>query len=47
MVYVTKKGKNLSEDEVRTRIKIGAPVSVHYSTVGEDRVISRIEVDDD
>jgi len=47
VIYVTKKGKTLTEDEVRTRIRVGAPVSVHYSTVGEDRVISRVEIDDD
>ena len=47
VTYVTKKGKTLSDDEVKTRIKIGAPVSVHYSTEGSDRVISRVEVDDD
>jgi hypothetical protein len=47
VTYVTRKGKTLTEDEIRTRIKIGLPVSVHYSTVGEDRVISRVEVDDD
>jgi hypothetical protein len=47
VVYVTRKGKTLTEDEVRTRIRVGAPVSVHYSTVGQDRVISRVEVDGD
>jgi len=47
VVYVTKSGKTLTDDEVRTRIKIGAPVSVHYSTVGQDRVISRVEIDGD
>jgi ligand-binding SRPBCC domain-containing protein len=45
--YVTKKGKTLTDDEVRTRIKVGSPVSVHYSTEGEDRVIDRVEIDDD
>ena len=47
VTYVTKGGKTLTDDEVRTRIKVGAPVSVHYSTEGEDRVISRVEVDED
>lgn len=45
--YVTKKGKVLTDEEVRTRIKVGAPVSVHYSTMGKDRVINRVEIDDD
>lgn len=47
VVYVTKKGTILSEDQVRTRIKVGIPVSVHYLTTGDHRVISRIEVDDE
>ena len=47
VTYVTKGGKTLSDDEVRTRIKVGSPVSVHYSTEGEDRVIDRVEIDDD
>jgi hypothetical protein len=47
VTYVTKKGKTLSDDEVRTRIKVGAPVHVHYGTEGTDRVISKVEVDDD
>jgi hypothetical protein len=46
VTYVTKSGKTLSDADVRTRIKVGAPVSVHYSTEGEDRVISKVEIDD-
>ena len=46
VTYVTKSGKTLTDDQVRTRIKVGAPVSVHYATEGEDRVINRVEVDD-
>jgi hypothetical protein len=32
VTYVTKSGKALTEDEVRTRIKIGSPVRVQYGT---------------
>ena len=46
VTYVTRSGKTLTDDDVRTRIKVGAPVSVHYSTEGSDRVISRVEIDD-
>jgi hypothetical protein len=46
VTYVTKSGKTLSDAEVRTRIKVGSPVSVQYATEGEDRVISRVEIDD-
>ena len=47
VTYVTRKGRALSDEQVRTRIKIGAPVSVHYTTVDGNRVISRVEVDED
>ena len=47
VTYVTKSGKTLSDADVRTRIKVGIPVSVQYVTEGEDRVISRVEIDDD
>jgi hypothetical protein len=46
VTYVTKSGKTISDDEVRTRIKVGAPVHVYYVTEGSDRVISRVEIDD-
>lgn len=47
VTYVTKSGKTLSDADVKTRIKVGVPVSVHYATEGDARVINRIEVDDD
>lgn len=47
VTYVTKKGKTLTADEVKTRIKVGIPVTVSYATEGETRVVNRVEVDDD
>ena len=47
VTYVTKKGKTLTDDDVKLRFKVGLPVTVHYTTEGEDRVIERVEVDDD
>ena len=47
ITYVIKGGKTLTEEQIRTRIKVGIPVHVQYTTEGEDRVISRIEVDED
>ena len=47
VTYVTKKGRVLTADEVRARMRVGAPVSVTYATEGSDRVVNRIEVDDD
>ena len=46
VTYVTKSGKTLTEEQVRSRIKVGAPVSVHYATEGKERVINRVEIDD-
>src|SRR5438552_1210931 len=47
VTYVTKSGKTLSEDEVRTRIKVGSPVHVHYAKDGEDMLVDRVTVDED
>jgi hypothetical protein len=46
VTYVTRSGKTLTEDDVRTRIKVGAPVRVQYGTEGDARVISRVEIED-
>jgi hypothetical protein len=46
VTYVTKSGKTLSDDEVKTRIKVGSPVSVHYATEGDTKVINKVEIDD-
>ena len=47
VVYVTKSGKELDEDTVRTRIKVGIPVHVHYSTEGDDMMVDRVTLDED
>jgi hypothetical protein len=47
VVYITRSGKELSDDEVQTRIKVGTPVNVHFSRQGEDRVIKRVEIEDE
>src|SRR5438309_2191497 len=46
VAYVTRSGRALSDEDVRTRIKIGLPVSVHYVTEGQNRIIHRVEIDD-
>ena len=46
ITYVTKSGKVLTDADVKTRIKVGSPVSVHYATEGDARVVNRIEIDD-
>jgi hypothetical protein len=46
VTYVTKSGRVLTDDDVRTRIKVGVPVSVQYATEGDARIINRVEIDD-
>jgi hypothetical protein len=47
VVYVTKSGKELDEDTVRTRIKVGIPVHVHYTGEGDDMMVDRVTLDED
>jgi hypothetical protein len=47
VTYVTRGGRTLDEDAVRTRIKVGAPVRVHYVRTGPDMLVDRVIVDED
>jgi len=47
VTYVTKSGKTLDEATVKTRIKVGVPVRVHYTTVGDKYIVDRVIVDED
>ena len=47
VTYVTKSGKVLDEDTVRTRIKVGVPVRVHYIGEGDSMMVDRIVLDED
>src|SRR5437764_15053157 len=42
VVYVTKTGRELDEDTVRTRMRVGVPVHVHYVGEGEARMVDRV-----
>jgi hypothetical protein len=44
--YVTRSGKNLSDDEVRARIKIGSPIHIRFTKHENDMVVDRVTVDD-
>jgi hypothetical protein len=44
--YVTRSGTALTEEQVRTHVKVGAPVRVLYSTEGDNRILNRVEIDD-
>src|SRR5213075_1046224 len=47
VTYVTKSGKILDEDTVRTRVRVGVPVHVHYATEGDNYVVDRVVLDED
>jgi UDP-N-acetylmuramyl tripeptide synthase len=47
VTYVTRSGKVLDPDVVKTKIKVGVPVRVHYSGTGEHMVVDRVIVDED
>src|SRR5881275_1458024 len=47
VTYVTRSGRTLDEETVRTRIKVGVPVHVHYVKTGPDMVVDRVIVDED
>ena len=47
VTYVTKSGKILDEDTIRTRIKIGVPVRVHYTGEGDNVLVDRVILDED
>jgi len=47
VTYVTRSGKVLDEKTVRTRIKVGIPVRVHYAGTGENKVVDRVILEKD
>ena len=47
VTYVTRSGKVLDEDTVRTRIKVGIPVRVHYVGTGDSMMVDRVIVEED
>jgi hypothetical protein len=47
VTYVTRSGKTLDEDTVRTRIRVGIPVRVHYIGEGDAMMVDRVILDED
>jgi hypothetical protein len=47
VTYVTRSGKVLNEDTVRTRVKVGVPVRVHYTGTGDNMMVDRVILDQD
>jgi len=47
VAYVTRSGRVLDEDTVRTRVRIGVPVRVHYVGTGDEIMVDRVILDED
>src|ERR1700719_966418 len=47
VVYVTRSGKELDEATVRTKVRVGVPVRVHYVGEGDNMLVDRVIVDQD
>jgi hypothetical protein len=47
VTYVTRSGRVLDEDTVRTRVKVGVPVRVHYTGTAPDMIVDRVILDED
>lgn len=47
VTYVTRSGRVLDPDVVRTKVKVGVPVRVHYSGTGDNMIVDRVIVDEE
>ena len=47
VVYSTRSGKELDEATVRTRVRVGVPVHVHYMGEGDNMLVDRVVLDED
>ena len=47
VTYVTKSGKVLDPDVVKTKVRVGVPVHVHYIGTGDSMMVDRVIVDED
>jgi len=47
VTYVTRSGRVLDEATVKSRIRVGVPVRVHYSGTSPNMVVDRVIVEED
>lgn len=47
VTYVTRGGRLLDEDTVRTKVRVGVPVRVHYVGTGENMMVDRVVLEED
>jgi hypothetical protein len=47
VTYVTRSGRVLDENTVRTRVRVGVPIRVHYAGTGPNMVVDRVIIEED
>jgi hypothetical protein len=47
VTYVTRSGRVLDEATVKSRVRVGAPVRVHYAGTGTNMVVDRVILEED
>ena len=47
VTYVTRSGRVLDPDVVKTKVRVGVPVHVHYAGTGDNMMVDRVIVDED
>jgi hypothetical protein len=47
VTYVTRSGRPIDEATVKTKVKVGVPVRVHYVGTAPDMVVDRVILDED
>jgi len=47
VTYVTRSGRVLDETTLRSRIRVGVPVRVHYAGTGPNMVVDRVILEED
>ena len=47
VTYVTRSGKVLDADVVKTKVRVGVPVRVHYVGTGDSMMVDRVILDED
>ena len=47
VTYVTRSGRVLDEATVKSKIRVGVPVRVHYAGTGTNMVVDRVILDED
>ena len=47
VTYMTRSGKVLDEDAIKSRIKVAVPIQIYYRGEGANRTIDRVIFDED